>query len=77
MHVNGGDFRLLHRKFCKMMLNVPSSVTNVTVNELDRMPMYLCREVLMIKYWPYVLTITILPFYGIVTIITNSTLQYG
>ena len=50
MH-NGGDVRLLHRKFCKM-LNVQSSVTNVTVNELDRMPMYLCREVLMIKYWP-------------------------
>ena len=46
------DIELLHRKFCKMVLNVPPSATNVAVyGELGRMPMYLRREVLMIKYW--------------------------
>ena len=44
------DIELLHRKFCKMVLNVPPSATNVAVyGELGKMPMYLRREVLMIK----------------------------
>ena len=70
------DIELLHRKFCKMVLNVPPSATNVAVyGELGRMPMYLRREILMIKYW---LRLTsCFPFYGIVTITTNSTLHYG
>ena len=43
------DIELLHRKFSKMVLNVPPSATNVAVyGELGRMPMYLRREVLMI-----------------------------
>ena len=34
------------------IVNVPPSATNVAVyGELGRMPMYLRREVLMIKYW--------------------------
>ena len=49
MHVNG-DIELLHRKFCKMVLNVPPSATNVAVyGELGRMPMYLLAGCLYLR----------------------------
>ena len=46
------EMELMHRKFCKFLLNVPPSTTNVAAyGELGRMPLDIQRQVLMVKYW--------------------------
>ena len=46
------EMELMHRKFCKFLLNMPPSTANVAIyGELGRMPMDLQRKVLMVKYW--------------------------
>ena len=49
---NCNAIELIHRKFCKIALNLPSPATNLGVySELGRMPLYIRRNFQMIKYW--------------------------
>ena len=51
------EIEIIHRKFCKFILNVPSSATNAGVyGELGRKPMSLRRNLLTVKYWLRLLT---------------------
>ena len=48
---NNEEIEALDRKFCKVILRVPSSATNVGVyGELGRKPMQIRRSLLVIKY---------------------------
>ena len=66
----------LHRRFCKFILKVPSSATNVGVyGELGRKPMQLRRSLLSIKYW---LRLSIYRLsYGNVSVLIKSSTQHG
>ena len=47
---NNTEIELIHRKFCKFILNVPSSATNISVyGELGRIPLKIRRNILLIK----------------------------
>ena len=46
------DLEILHRKFCKFVLGVPRSTTNLACyGELARFPLAIRRKVAVIKYW--------------------------
>ena len=47
---NCNAIELIHRKFCKFTLNLPSSL-QTCYSELGRMPLYIRRNFQMIKYW--------------------------
>ena len=46
------DLEVVHRKFCKFVLGVPNTVTNLAVyGELGRVPLEIKRRNAIINYW--------------------------
>lgn len=51
------NLETLHLKFCKLVLGVKQSTSNVAVYyELGRYPLYICRYVKVVKYWLKIVT---------------------
>ena len=51
-HVKAEDLEVVHRKFCKFVLGVPNTATNLAVyGELGRVPLEIKRRYAIIKYW--------------------------
>ena len=54
MALNNTEIELIHRKFCKFILNMPSSATNISIyGELGRIPLKIRRNIL---YWLHLST---------------------
>ena len=46
------ELKILHRHFCKFVLGVPRSGTNLACNgKLGRIPLMIKRKLSLIKYW--------------------------
>ena len=49
---NADELELVHRRFCKFSLGLPSSTSNLAVyGDLGRVPLMIRRKVTLIKYW--------------------------
>ena len=57
-HHEGPDIEAIHSKFCRKILCVRRSTNlNALYGELSRIPMYIQRKLIMIKYWIKLLTL--------------------
>ena len=57
-HHEGPDIEVIYSKFCRKVLCVRRSTNhNALYGELGRIPMYIQRKLIMIKYWIKLLTL--------------------